>query len=493
MFGAVGDGKTDDTNALQTAINTIPAGYTVDFGGPSKTYLISSRLNLQGNHTYSGTATLLMSKNAPQHTGIFKVPYGTGNNITISGLTLDANGVGGAIHVAVDGANAIPANTILILNNTFRNTLANPAGPWDGAIYDPVGLINSQIVGNAVTNCGTGIYVTNGNNLVISDNTFQTVHYGDAISLVFSAAPFAYGQGLQVLRNTGQHLGRMAIELWPNGTTQSSTVQSAVISDNAFTDWDSGFDPDPFGISIVAGQQMIVQDNKLIGGVAGFGIEVGAPLSSITQNTIQGFPVGIVLHDSHGTVVNGNLLSQQTIAGIELSNAPGSRANLSIINNRILSPKSVGIFVDVNDWGGSSITNNSIWRQAGTYPDDATGTFTGIGITPPNSPVTVTGNAITQSAAIVPGGFTFIGIRINGDAGSNANSSYQKNAVLSLSPAGQTIGLFGNTAGSLNGAILQNNSFQGLFAASGGAGSTLQSNSGNLVYNCTQLGPIPLN
>jgi parallel beta-helix repeat protein len=495
MFGAVGDGRTDDTAALQQAINSIPAGSTVDFGGPNKTYLISSRLVLQPNHTYSGSATLLMSKSAPQHTGIVKVPYGAGDNITISGLTFDGNGVGGALHIAVDGGITVPSNGVQIMNNVFRNTTPFPTGPWDGAIYDPVGLVNSQISGNEIINCGYGIYVTNANSLTISGNTFQTVHNGDAISLIFSPAPFQYGQGIQIVHNTGQHLGRMAIELWPNGgnMVQTSQVQNVLITDNAFTDWDSGFDLDPFGISVAAGQQMVIQNNKLIGGVGGYGIEMGSPLSNISQNTIQGFPVGIILHDSHGSTIDGNLLSQQTVSAVELSNAPGSRANLTITNNRILSPKTIGIFVNTSDWGGSNVSNNSIWRQAGSYSDDTNGAFTGIGVAAPNSPVTVAGNAITQSSLNIPGGFTFIGIRINGDPGTNANSVYQKNVILSLAAAGQSFGLYGNSTGTLNGAIVQNNSFQGLLAASGGGVSTAFASSGNLVYNCFQLGPIPLN
>ena len=495
MYGAVGDGRTDDTAAVQLAINSIPAGSTLTFGGPSKIYLISSRLVFQPNRSYSGPGTLLMSRSAPQHTGIVKLAYGAGDNITISGLTFDGNGVGGALHIAVDGQTAIPSTNVQILSNIFRNTTPAPTGPWDGAIYDPVGLVNSQIVGNQVVNCGYGFYIADPNVVAITDNTFQTVHNGDAISVVFSPAPFVYGQGLQILRNAGQHLGRMAIELWPNGgnTFQTSLIQNVTISDNTFTDWDPGYDPNPFGISVAAGQQMTIQNNKLLGGVAGYGIEMGSPLSTVSQNMIQGFPIGIILHDSHGSVIDSNLLSQQTVAAIELSNAPGSRASLTITNNRMLSPKTLGIFMNTNDWGGSNVSNNSIWRMAGTYSDDAIGAFTGIGIAPPNSPVTVSSNTITQSATSVPPGFSFIGIRINGDSGTNAASVYLKNSIISMAPTGQSWGIYGNSAGSLDGTVIQSNSFQGLLGASGGAVSTIVSSSGNVVYNCLQLGPIPLN
>src|SRR5205085_10300981 len=105
----------------------------------------------------------------------------------------------------------------------FRNTTPNPAGPWDGAFFAPVGLINSQISQNQIINCAYGLAVTNPNSVIISDNTFQTIHRGDAISVVYTPAPLVYGQNVQIIRNTGQHLGRMGIEIWPNGGAAAHT------------------------------------------------------------------------------------------------------------------------------------------------------------------------------------------------------------------------------------------------------------------------------
>jgi parallel beta-helix repeat protein len=493
MFGARGDGSTDDTAAIQNAINSIPSGAALDFGGPTKIYLISSRLTLQPNRTYQGQATLLMSSRAPAHTGIAKLAYGSADSITITGLTFDANGVGGGLHIAVDGGTAIPSNRLSLTYMVFRNTIANATGPWDGAIYSPVGLTNSQIAYNQIISCAYGIYLANPNWVTVGDNTFQTVHLGNAISVVLSPAPFAYGQGIQILRNTGQHLGRMAIEMWPNGgnMVQTSQVTAAVISENTFCDWDPGYSADPFGISIVAGQQATIQRNKLTGGSSGVGIEIGAPNSTVSQNTVQGFPTGIILHDSHGSMIDGNFLSQQTSTGIELANSAGSRAGLNITNNRIMNAKSVGIMVNNTDWGGTTIAGNVISRADGAFADDPSGAFTGIGITPPNSPATVSGNSIVQSAPTGPANFSFIGIRVNGGAGENANSVYLNNSVHSNVVLPQSVGIYGNTAGSLEGTVIQGNHFSGLQSVSGGSSSVTVS-SGNVVYNCLRTGPITL-
>jgi parallel beta-helix repeat protein len=493
-YGAKGDGHTDDTNALQFAINSTPIGGTLTFGGSNQTYLISSRLVLLPNRIYQGQGTIRMNSNATPHIAIAMLAYNAANGTTISGITFDANGVGGGLQVGVNGAAAIPADGLQLNHVVFRNTSASPTGPWDGALYVPVGLTNSQITNNQIVNCGYGLYLADLNAVTISNNYFQQIHYGDAISVVFNAAPFAYGQNIVISQNTGQHLGRMGIELWPNGgnVAQSSPVTGVVISGNTFSEWDMGFSSDTFGISVMAGQQHSIVNNKLVGTNVGYGIEVGSQQCSISQNTVSGFSTGIILHDSASSNLSGNLLTSQTLDGIEFSNAPGSRSNTVVQNNSIIDAQVFGIFVNTPTWGGSTFTGNFISRTAGVYPADQNQSFTGIATTPPLTPVTVSGNSITQASVTGPAGFGFIGIRLNGGVGSNASSSYQNNTILSQLLLNQSFGLFGNSAGTMNGTIIQGNTFTGLNSASGGAASSGAVSSGNMVYNCTFLGPITL-
>ena len=119
--------------------------------------------------------------------------------------------------------------------------------------------------------------------------------------------------------------------------------------------------------------------------------------------------------------------------------------------------------------------------------------FTGIGITPPNAPVTVRDNTIVQSSASAPPkGFHFVGIRINGEAGANTASVYLRNTIISRSQFEESIGVLGNSAGSLDGTILEENRFEGLHAATAGPTSAKVRSKNNRVFDCETNGPFIL-
>jgi hypothetical protein len=63
---------------------------------------------------------------------------------------------------------------------------------------------------------------------------------------------------------------------------------------------------------------------------------------------------------------------------------------------------------------------------------------------------------------------------------------------MSMYPLSQSFGLYGNSSGSLNGAVVQGNNWSGLNSASGGVGSPGIVSGGNMIYNCNQVGPSPV-
>jgi len=99
-FGATGNGSTDDTSAIQAAINAAPAGSTVFF--PAGTYLVSSTIQLVAVLAYIGTTgsyggATIKQKNASNLPAViasyewYNNSTTCGNPVRIENLTIDCN------------------------------------------------------------------------------------------------------------------------------------------------------------------------------------------------------------------------------------------------------------------------------------------------------------------------------------------------------------------------------------------------------------------
>jgi len=487
--GAAGNGLADDTSAIQSAINQLTPGATLNFGGTTFTYLISSTLVLAPGVNYTGTATILMKASATPGTPMMVLNYGRTDNTTITGITLNASGVGGGVLISVNGLWYTPARNVTIANVIFRNTRAHPTGAGDDAIYDPVGLQNSVIAGNSFFNCGGGINVADAANLYITNNRFDTITQDDAIFLVFPANPFSYGNGITISGNTGRNLSRMAIELW--SPVPSPTVVAPVISNNVFSGWSSNTNADTgFGISVMAGIGALVQNNSLSGLPIGLGIELGVPNSTVQYNNVSGFGLGLAMYNTHDSQIQNNTFYGQSTAAICFSSGPtGSHNNIMVSGNTISEPQRMGIWINAPDWNGTSIIGNFITRTGGLYPADNYSSF--LAINPwPNPAVSVTNNYVAQIASNPPAGFSFTGISINGSSGSNYGSHYDNNQIKSNSyfPAG--VGIAVNEPGAASGATFTQNLMENLVYASNGGSSAPLSTSTNRVVNCQVIGPL---
>lgn len=480
QFGARGDGSADDTSAVQAAINSAPPGSTIDFGGPGSTYLVSSTILLQSGRNYSGSAKIRLSDHAASGSPVLSLrdPYPA--DVTVTGLTIDASNIGSTF--VVDFANNTTALTAR--NISLRNLkIMNSTGQY--AIYSPGTLDQSVISGNLFYNCTGGIAVFSPDRLAITDNHFDTITRDNAITVMYNPVSVEYGQGLVVSHNDGLNLTRMGIEVIGDGQSKPGSI---VVSQNVFTGWMVPPGTSYFAISVFTGSGAQILEN-VVQGFGEIGMEVGSPGSLVADNFVRDFDLGMTVEAANITIQNNHFVHNAR-TGIYVTNSRYSKASTLVTGNYIEDAQLLGIDTAGPLWQGSQISGNTILRTPAWSNDNST-VFTGIGITPPNAGVSITGNSIILQAATPVPGPGFIGIRVNGDAGSNAGSRYDGNTIRAAGGV-QGTGVYANSPGSLDQVTVTNNSFVSLTKASDGASGQNPIVGGNTAVQCVSQGLVNL-
>ena len=480
---ATGDGAADDTVSIQTAINSSPLGAVIDFGSASKIYRVTNTITFPGGRTYTGAATIKLALAPNGGLQLIMLPLGNADDTTISGLTFDAGGFSAVMHIATTGVGNVAPTDISITGCTFKNSIpGNNTAPNVGSgIYNTVGVVNLTLSGNTFANLSHGLSIVNPSNLVASGNTFQTITSGDAMYFQIWE-PLSL---LMITNNVGNNFYRMAVEIQTMRATGSFglpvTLNNVTVQNNDFENWTPSGDYG-FGLSLVfQGANCTVSGNRLLNGVMGYGIEDGSPGCVVDSNTISGFAEGIGITTPNAVVTN-NQISGQSDSGIEITNA-NAEVNTRIVGNTITNAKNAGIQMVFGDHHGSLIQGNSILRQGGAFPDDATVVFSGIvisgGLT---AAITVNDNSITQTAVAPVPGFGFFGIAVLGNP---PGSVYDGNNITSNSTAALGIGFDLGNGPYLDGDTVQNTSLRNLLRVSNGftSGNIVKSN--NVACNVT--------
>ena len=303
-FGARGDGRSDDTSAIQQAIDSTGSG-TLLF--PSGTYIISSPLYLRGNVTYQG-------QNNPVLTGtrgdsIFVFPQSGANNITVSGFIFDDG------QLRTEGNSEAP-NNVKITGNTFRNlTVDTQNWTLQSAIFSSNGLRNSSIDHNTFSNVmingtsrpdGTldsidyyaiGIFMYGVDSTSITNNTFNGV--GEGIKICFTQT--YPSNAVNIGHNTISGIHRMGMEIQGSDGCGHPEIPNPSVSNMVIEYNDVHINNDPywnsFGISLAdpSAQSPVVRYNRVIGelpialNVPGIGIEAGGQSAQVYGNTVEGY------------------------------------------------------------------------------------------------------------------------------------------------------------------------------------------------------------
>jgi parallel beta-helix repeat protein len=456
-FGARGNGSSDDTNAIQNAVNSCPMNGTITFSAGN--YVVRG-VWLKSYCTYVGVAGSTITLSAP---GRFIFDLSEQLGVRVTGLVLDGNNNGGGI-IAQRYA---PAYTIQIDNCEFRNISASAPFPSNLAIVSTWGIVDATIQSNRFNNVAGGIWLTTVQNVGILNNSFQDVTQGNAVYIAPNPSSFHSGDNLRISGNTGSHMARMGIEIFRPDPTNGSVLTAPVIENNSFSDWTGG--SEGMGLSITHGDGAIIRGNKITntnGPGQLLGIEVIVSDAQVSGNVISsGFLYGIAVQGKPGAIITGNTITNAADTGILLACDSGrnrcSGRDSVISNNTIHNARVVGIKLD-NDWTNTHVTRNTIVRTSGQFQNDNETLFSGISQAPAPGPGFIDSNVIVQDALTPVPGFWFCGVRINSQM---PGSAVTNNAVRSQSSSPFGSGLIDNTGTATQGWLISGNTYTNLSRA----------------------------
>jgi hypothetical protein len=353
-YGAKGDGVSDDTAAIQKAVNATPSG-TLTF--PQGTYKLTKTITLLSTVSYQGQNAKLQGNG-----GWIMQTAWSGANETISGFTFDNGGL--CLSGTVTGL-TVTGNTFQNLNNSYSG------GNWTqgNAIFaGSGGLRASKISGNTFKNLlvdnspePNGNIDDGGNGAMwfygvdatsIDHNTFD--HIGEGIKMCLDNT--YQSNNIYIGYNTFTNVHRMGMEIQGAMGCGASApaingpdTHSMVIEYNSFTNpldpywWTypiSLANPAPYG-----GSGAIIRYNYLVSalpkygmnGPNGYGIEAGSASLQIYGNTVAGpWGTGITYDGAPNSAIHNNFLcgiAKGATAGIRYETSQST--NVSITNNTI--------------------------------------------------------------------------------------------------------------------------------------------------------------
>jgi hypothetical protein len=436
-YGAVGDGVTDDTAALQAMFAAAEAGDCVDFGSDA-TFLVTPIADLPtllipvGATVVGNGAALKVADDAGPYNTLLGCYLGT--NVTVAGLVFDGNrannevsaswtlpngnvllgcGVAAGFTVVgcrfdnVDSVNCVAVSVgtdVAIVDNTFTNVGGDQQRDCS-VVYiaaDGMTITGNHIYGSATDIAGAvGGIETHGSHQVIANNIVARMHTG-----IYATGVAETSDGITVSGNTVVDCGRGVFVLgayFGDNTTNPSPASVTVVGNTIRCDldrWGDWWQP----------------------ASAGFGVGLSADYTSGVR--IAGNVIDCVANTTSFTSS-----ADDTSAGVRLfaGSNPAAWSDVAIAGNTIRSWPSSGVLCAA-DVVGLCITDNQIvacggpqvsdnYFRAGVsvggaveallvarnHVTDPTGTRTKYGVL--NYSTATAGNRIVDNDVVLPNGF----------------------------------------------------------------------------------------
>jgi hypothetical protein len=330
-YGAVGNGVTDDTAAIN---NCLAQNRAVDFGGPESTYLITGTVLVQ-----QSVAQVLTGRGATIKAGAAVTMARLKNaGHAISGIAFDGNNQTSGVGLIIEGT----APRSLVEGCAFINVAAS-------GIHVQAGAHHAKIVGCTLNHCGHGSGVTSPYNstIFIADADFCAVLDNDMLEcdwgVYFRGSTSATGINLY---NCG-------------GNTITCTSPAPVSSQ---------------GISNGYGRSGRIENNTIVGFADNSVDCAGCADMAIVGNSIRGGKDGVFVGDaaSRSITITGNVFSgPQRGVRVHSDTAGALIMGVVIAGNSVSYPTEGGILVSeagTAQVSGISITDNDLYiGDAGSY------------------------------------------------------------------------------------------------------------------------------
>ena len=374
-FGAVGDGRTDDTAAIQKALDKasrnnaivyFPGGiYSVD---PKRTLSVKSNTKIQGD----GPSTTIQANGNIFGWELVRV---SGQNVEISNISFDGNKLVNRVLVVNGGSSNIKISNVKVANasestNTsseFYSSVVTGILVYGNTSY--VSIDNAEVqnivsinkVGGSLV--ARGIYVTTtwGSNEAPAKQlsiTNSHIHHigpaddGDGIYYEDPNLDNNYGQDTNsvIANNLFDNCAKRAIKIYAQGITVTGNhIVNSFLKNNYYQGTEQGkLAPDMFSAISVYGNNNIIEGN-VIDGLGSFYAAIEVSASKTVNN--------IVIRNNSITMGQDSAVKGST--GIRLGNI----TNFTVSSNKIVNGER-GIWTWQNAEQGE-ISNNMITMSSG--------------------------------------------------------------------------------------------------------------------------------
>lgn len=347
-YGAVGDGTTDDTAAVQSAATAaagaalyIPAGYT----------FIVKDIALSANTYVYGAGKLKLKVLASgDGSPIFKI---NGNNITIDGIAFDGNKAA----QPADGFHDSYAQSGTGLGRAYRAAINTgptfTSGGFTDLTVQNCSFVNTYGSAFASQNCTRVRFLFNTANSLYMEAAF--------------IATSASGQtDIQVIGNKMTNIASGDPTVNPNGILVSQ-ADRIVISDNII------YNVERDGIKQEGGNYITISNNviqaTLLQDFPGIAVQANDVVSlAITGNTLENVQRGIQLNSAqfNGVTVTGNVVKNTTGPngdGLQMAGMSAGSSDITVSGNTFAGINATGIYL-VPSANRVKIVGNQIYGKA---------------------------------------------------------------------------------------------------------------------------------